>query len=103
MACGGGECQSLRNGLVMFTISESVRIAKSPDGGILLDVERGAMFSLNPVGARILELLQQKYSMLSLVAQIRQEFGAPEEMVRGDVEEFLSTLREHGLLANGAA
>ncbi len=97
------ECHSLRVDLAMFTIAESVRITKCQDGGVLLDVARGTMFTLNPVGARILELLQQKCGLPLLVAQISREFGAPGEVVRADVEEFLSVLRSQGLLANGAA
>ncbi len=87
----------------MFTISESVRITQSQDGAILLDVERGAMFTLNPVGTRILELLRQRHSFTSVVARISEEFGAPGELVQGDVDEFLSALRELRLLKEGAA
>ncbi|HZU45112.1 MAG TPA: PqqD family protein [Terriglobales bacterium] len=82
----------------MFTISESVRITKSQDGGILLDLKRGLLFSLNPAGTRILDLLRQKHSAAFVAARISQEFGAPEELVREDLDKFLSVLRKQGLL-----
>jgi hypothetical protein len=83
----------------MFLISLSTRLTKSVDGGILLDVLQGAMFSLNPVGTRIIELLREPQDSLSLAAKISQEFAVSEETVRGDVEEFLATLAKQGLLA----
>ena len=83
----------------MFLISLSTRLTKSVDGGILLDVQQGAMFSLNPVGTRIIELLTEPQDSLSLTARISLEFGIPEETIRSDVEEFLATLAKQGLLA----
>jgi Coenzyme PQQ synthesis protein D (PqqD) len=83
---------------VMFSISPSVRLAKSRDGGVLLDIEHGAMFSLNPVGTRIVEILQQEQSHESLVLEISREFGVSESVVEADVLEFLSILRQQQLL-----
>ena len=82
----------------MPTISRSVRLTKSADGGVLLDVEQGAIFSLNAVGLRILELLQQGQTTASVVNRISREFGAPEQLVLEDVEGFLQSLAERGLL-----
>lgn len=82
----------------MFRISESVRLRKFPDGGVLLDVERGGMFSLNPVGTRIVELLQHDETLASLVARISHDFSVPRETVEQDVHEFLSCLRREQLL-----
>ena len=83
----------------MFWISRSARLTKSADGGILLDLQKGVMFSLNPVGTRIIELLREPQDSLSLAAKISQEFGVSEKTVRRDVEEFLAALGKQGLLA----
>ena len=82
----------------MPTISRSIRLTKSADGGVLLDVEQGAIFSLNTVGLRILELLQEGQTTASVVSRISREFGATEQLVLGDVEDFLRSLGERGLL-----
>jgi len=82
----------------MFSISPLVRLTKSRDGGVLLDIEHGAMFSLNPVGTRIIELLQQQQSHASLVGQVSREFNISEAVVEADVLEFLSVLRQQQLL-----
>jgi len=81
----------------MFLISKSVRLTKSRDGGILLDMERGGIFSLNPVATRIVELLGREQSVSSLVDQIGHEFGISEPLAP-DVVDFLSTLRDERLL-----
>ena len=82
----------------MLNISRSIRFTKGQDGGVLLDVDKGAMFTLNRVGVRILELLQEGQTMPSVVSQISGEFGAPEREVRSDVEDFLRLLSKQGLL-----
>lgn len=82
----------------MPIISRSIRLTKSVNGGVLLDVEQGAIFSLNTVGLRILELLQEGQTTASVISRISREFGAPEQLVLGDVEDFLRSLGERGLL-----
>ena len=82
----------------MPTISRSVRLTKSDDGGVLLDVEQGTLFSLNSVGARIVELLQARQATASIVSQISREFGASEQLVSTDVADFLRLLHQRGLL-----
>jgi hypothetical protein len=83
----------------MSSITGSIRITKGADGGVLLDVEQGAIFTLNTVAVRIIELLQQGYPSSSIVSQISREFGATEQAVRGDVADFLQLLGKQGLLA----
>ena len=85
----------------MFSISKSVRLTKSQDGGILLDMEGGGIFSLNPVATRIVELLGREQSVSSLVDQISREFGTSERLAP-DVADFLSTLRDERLLEDSA-
>lgn len=82
----------------MLTISQSVRLTKSPDGGILLDVEQGEIFRLNPVGTRIIELLKEGHDQPSLARVLGCEFGVPEQVVLEDVRDFLSQLREQRLI-----
>lgn len=64
----------------------------------MLDVDRGVIFSLNSVGARIVELLQQGKDAMSVVEAIRREFQVSEEIATTDVADFFVTLREQHLL-----
>lgn len=74
-------------------------MTKSPDGGILLDVELGEIFRLNPVGTRIIELLKEGHDRPSLTRALSCEFGVPEQVVLEDVRDFLAQLRDRHLIA----
>jgi hypothetical protein len=82
----------------MLTISRSVRLSKSPDGGILLDVDLGVVFSLNSVGTRIVELLQQGNDAMTLADVISREFQVSRDVARSDVSDFLTVLQAQKLL-----
>jgi hypothetical protein len=83
----------------MLTLSPSARLSKSTDGGILLDLERGVFFHLNPVGTRIVELLERSCGIECIVHTISCEFQAPEEIIKLDLDDFLVNLQKQRLLA----
>jgi Coenzyme PQQ synthesis protein D (PqqD) len=87
----------------MLALSRDTRLAKSQDGGILLDLAHGVFFNVNPVGARIIELLHQGCDLSSLTRTIGREFRVSEEIVTRDVDDFLSSLRQQRLLRGDAA
>jgi hypothetical protein len=82
----------------MLTISRSARLSKSPDGGVLLDVDLGVVFSLNLVGTRIVELLQDGNSVTTLANAISREFQISNDVARSDVDNFLIVLQTQKLL-----
>ncbi len=57
------------------------------------------MFNLNPVGSRILELLESGSSEADIVEAISREFSTSRDIVEKDVREFLGSLKEHKLVA----
>jgi Coenzyme PQQ synthesis protein D (PqqD) len=83
----------------MPTLSPGARLSKSTDGGILLDLDRGVFFHLNPVGTRIVELLERRCGLESIVHTIGCEFQTPEEIVKLDLDDFLVNLQAQRLLA----
>ncbi len=78
--------------------SKRLRTAHTPDGGIVLDVESGKMFRLNPVGSQILCLLHKGTSIADVVEEISQEYQVEVETVREDLLHFFTTLEALGLL-----
>ena len=82
----------------MLTLSQDIRLATSQDGGILLDLAHGVFFNLNPVGVRVIELLHQGHNLSSLTRTIGSEFHVSDEIVKRDVGDFLSSLRQQRLL-----
>ena len=66
----------------------------------MLDVQQGQMFNLNPVGSRILELLETGSADSDIVNVISREFNTSREVVENDVREFIESLRKHKLVAD---
>lgn len=82
----------------MFRISDSIRKTETQYGGVLLDVHHGQLFSVNVVGAKILELMRRGYDEVRIAEEISEAYGANREVVRADVLEFIETLNKHHIL-----
>ena len=82
----------------MIQLSKHVRKAYSTDGGIVLEVNEGRMFSLNLTGSKILELLDRRCTPAQIAEEISREFGVGTDIALRDVEQFLGTLRTHRLV-----
>lgn len=82
----------------MAPLAKNIRRVSSADGGIVLDVRRGTMFRINPLGARVLDLLDQGESCPRIATLVSAEFGVALDVVQADVNEFLDSLERHGVL-----
>jgi hypothetical protein len=82
----------------MPSTSERVRSVHSTDGGIVLDIENGRMFSLNCSGSVIFQLLEQGLSKERIVEEIVNRFGIAAEVAKKDLSDFCSSLGNHDLL-----
>ena len=63
-----------------------------------MDVTRGQMFGLNPVGSRIFLLLEQGSTEADIVSDISELFSTSLEVAATDVREFVNTLVRHELI-----
>jgi len=77
----------------MAQIPDTIRRLSSSDGGVLLDLRRGMMFRVNPLGARVLDLLEQGDSPEQIAEKFSAEFQVPLEEVQADVREFVDALK----------
>ncbi len=82
----------------MHTVSKTMRIAHGQDGAVVLDIERGQVFSLNLVGSTIVELLRSGSAELEIAEKISREFDIGRDLARKDVKEFLRTLKKYHLV-----
>lgn len=80
------------------TIAPSVREVTSEDGAVLLDVEQGICFSLNPVGLRIWDLLKRRRSMDEIADALAKEFSVPRAQLFLDALEFIEALEAKRLI-----
>jgi hypothetical protein len=81
-----------------ITIAPSVRSVFSQDGAVLMEIKQGLMYTSNPVGGRILELLSQGNSPEQVVESISRECEVEQEMVRKDLETFIEQLVTYGIV-----
>jgi hypothetical protein len=82
----------------LYQVSAGVRSTRNEDGGIVLDIDHGQMFRLNPVGALILESLGKGCAEAEIAKEISQQYSINEETAIADVREFLKSLEEHKLV-----
>lgn len=67
-----------------------------PTGQTVL--EFNGLITMNDVGVSLWKLLQEEVTMDDLVAGILEEYDVEEEVAREDIQEFLDTLTEGGIL-----
>jgi DNA-binding MarR family transcriptional regulator len=78
-------------------LSDSVRLAVRGEFGILLDVKRGKFYSLTPTGTAICLCLKNEVSGRSLLSTLTHKYDVSPELLRNDIERFLSDLRSRRL------
>lgn len=68
------------------------------DDLVVLDVEQGKYFSLNPISKRIWEILEEEKSKEELVAILLDEYDVSSEECNRDVEIHLKELKKMKLI-----
>lgn len=82
--------------------SDSVREIETQDGAALLDIQQGLCLSLNPAAMRIWRGLRLHKSLDQITDDLAAEFrDMPRQQIRADVIDFVSDIRQKGLLVFG--
>ena len=84
----------------MYRMSETIRIVPARDGQIVLDISRGQVLYLNATAALIVDQLQRGKSESEISEVIGNQFHVSREAAKGDIEEFLRSLADRGLVLN---
>jgi len=79
-------------------IAPGVRETASADGAVLLDIEQGICFSLNPVGLKIWQLLKKRYSVDLIADTMAQDFAIPRSQLLADIVDFIQSLEAKRLI-----
>lgn len=82
----------------MLHTFDAVRSASTADGKILLDTRDGRMFSVNVIGSKILELLEQGLDEQDIAERISGDCAGNIATVRTDVHEFIEILQKHRIV-----
>jgi hypothetical protein len=81
-----------------FRIAQDVKASTHAGGIVLINLNRGTVFSANRVGAVIWSAAGQRWSMDRVVDSISREFAIPAQTAHDDTVEFLAQLATEGLL-----
>lgn len=90
IAVSSGEMLRRADGLLSAAVNDEL---------LMMSVEHGKYFNLNAVGARIWELLETPTTLDGLVAALTAEYDVAPDDARREVERFIGSLRDRGLLA----
>lgn len=65
---------------------------------MMLNVDQGAYYSLDPIAAEIWNLMEQPMQVEALADQLQKRYAVSAEQCLADVLEFLEKLRENGMI-----
>lgn len=84
-----------------WTIPGDVRTTYSPDGAVLLQINKGLCYSLNSVAAlvwKVIETHPEGTSLTNIVSTLESEFDTSTQKLTQDFSECLERLQEAGLV-----
>ncbi|MCB1823241.1 MAG: PqqD family protein [Candidatus Competibacteraceae bacterium] len=79
-------------------IPEQVITRQVGDETILLNLETGTYFGLDPVGSRFLELLGAEGTLVAVLAKMLEEFDVTEAQLEADLLRLTDEMLANGLL-----
>lgn len=71
------------------------------DETVLLHLENGTYYGLDPVGTRIWEMLKAGMTLSAICEALAQEYGIARETAEADTRRFLGELKAHNILVDG--
>ena len=64
----------------------------------ILNIKDGVYYSLDPVGAKIWNLIQKPMSLNDVVEMILDEYDVDKDQCKGDIFELIEKLLDYGLV-----
>ena len=89
------------NSGITWRSSPHVRATISADGGVLLDIQKGICYSLNPVGAKIWQAIESKDghgTFEDIINTLTLQFPVSREQLTRDIDEYLRDLEKKELI-----
>jgi hypothetical protein len=66
--------------------------------GIIVDQRQPEVIVVNAQGIRIIELIRETGSRKAVEDRLMEEFEAPADEIKNDLDDFLNQLRERGMI-----
>ena len=81
-----------------LSLQENILLRELGDETILLNIEAGLYFSLDPIGTRMLSLASETDSIQLAFEQLLEEYDVPEEVLRRDLAVLIEELVRANLI-----
>lgn len=78
--------------------AEHVKVRQEKFGAVVFDTLREKVFVANETGAEILRLLGEGKAPAEAIDELAKNYSGNLEIIKGDVEEFISTLKDRGII-----
>jgi hypothetical protein len=78
----------------LITRREGIISSQLKGKAVILDIEKETFFDLDPVGARIWELIETPHRVSDITTILLEEFDVEEDLCKRDVDEFLCRMQE---------
>ena len=82
----------------MAIFAGTIRKLSNADGCVVLNLSNGQMLRMNPMAARVLELLEQGESAATISEKLSAEFQVALAEVQSDIAQFIEALRANGVV-----
>jgi hypothetical protein len=79
-------------------IHPQVILRQVEDEAVLLNLDDGTYYGLNPVGARMVEILHEATDVGTACQMLLQEYDVDAERLRHDMERLASEMHARGLV-----
>ena len=87
-------------------ISKKTKLVQNPDiidsqiddEVVMMDVEKGAYFGLNPVGSIIWEIMEKPHGLDDVITRLTREYEVTEKQCKADIKPFIESLLKADLL-----
>lgn len=78
--------------------AEGFTTAPIHDELMMLNVEQGSYYSLDPIAAEIWMILEQPARVADLVDRLQRRYAVTPEQCQADVLEFLAEMQKNGMI-----
>jgi hypothetical protein len=85
----------------MPAMRERIRSTHTTDGGTVLDIDKGRMFSLNSSASAIYQMMEAGLCEGKIAEELVRRFGISVDVAKRDLNDFRETLKNYALLAGG--
>lgn len=79
-------------------ISNDILFRELEGEAVLLNIQTGIYFGLDPLGTKIWQLFQKKYSIEEVSKSIRNDYEVDAQSCREDILNFTASLQKNGLI-----